>query len=53
MRKRIIAGNWKMFKTVQEAVDLVNGLKRELTDYFTVDIVVCRRSLISMQLRNF
>ncbi len=41
MRKKIIAGNWKMFKTVQAAVDLVNGLKRELTDYDAVDIVVC------------
>ncbi|NTV28929.1 MAG: triose-phosphate isomerase [Candidatus Omnitrophica bacterium] len=41
MRKKIIAGNWKMFKTVQEATQLVVGLKRELTDYVAVDIVVC------------
>lgn len=41
MRKKIIAGNWKMFKTVQDATQLVVGLKRELTDYLAVDIVVC------------
>jgi triosephosphate isomerase len=41
MRKKIIAGNWKMFKTVLEAVELVNGLKRELSDYSAVDVVVC------------
>jgi len=41
MRKKIIAGNWKMYKTVQEAEQLIVGLKRELTDYEKVDIVVC------------
>lgn len=40
-RRKIIAGNWKMNKTVAEAVDLVNGLKRELKDVKEVDIVVC------------
>lgn len=40
-RKLIIAGNWKMNKTVAEAVDLVNGLKRELAAVKEVDIVVC------------
>src|SRR5687768_15727745 len=40
-RKLIIAGNWKMNKTVAEAVDLVNGLKRELGTIKEVDIVVC------------
>ena len=40
-RKLIIAGNWKMNKTVAEAVDLVNGLKRELSAVKEVDIVVC------------
>jgi triosephosphate isomerase len=29
-RKLIIAGNWKMNKTVAEALDLVAGIKREL-----------------------
>lgn len=40
-RKLIIAGNWKMNKTVAEALDLVNGLKRELANVKEVDLVVC------------
>ncbi|MGC8742418.1 MAG: triose-phosphate isomerase [Verrucomicrobiia bacterium] len=40
-RRLIIAGNWKMNKTVAEALDLVNGLKRELAGVKEVDIVVC------------
>jgi triosephosphate isomerase len=40
-RKLIIAGNWKMNKTVAEALDLVTGLKRELASVKEVDIVVC------------
>src|SRR5206468_1691388 len=40
-RKLIIAGNWKMNKTVAEALDLVNGIKREVKDVKEVDIVVC------------
>src|SRR3974390_1669627 len=40
-RKLIIAGNWKMNKTVAEALDLVHGLKLELSGVKEVDIVVC------------
>jgi triosephosphate isomerase len=40
-RKLIIAGNWKMNKTAAEALDLVQGLKRELMAVKEVDIVVC------------
>jgi len=40
MRRPIIAGNWKMNNTINEAVELVNGLKRELADVNSVDIVV-------------
>lgn len=40
-RKLIIAGNWKMNKTVAEALALVNGIKREVKDVKEVDIVVC------------
>src|SRR6266404_980107 len=40
-RKLIIAGNWKMNKTVAEALDLVAGIKRELSHVKEVDIVVC------------
>jgi len=37
----IIAGNWKMNKTVAEALDLVRGLKLELANIKEVDLVVC------------
>ena len=40
-RKLIIAGNWKMHKTVAEALDLVGGIKRELVNVKEVDIVLC------------
>src|SRR5688572_33352429 len=40
-RKLIIAGNWKMNKTVAEALDLVKDLLRELANAKEVDIVVC------------
>src|ERR1035438_9932085 len=40
-RKLIIAGNWKMNKTVAEALDLVRNLKIDLANVKEVDIVVC------------
>ena len=40
-RKLIIAGNWKMNKTVAEALALVSNLKLELANIREVDIVVC------------
>jgi len=40
-RKLIVAGNWKMNKTVAESLDLVRSLKIELTNVKEVDIVVC------------
>ncbi len=40
MRRVIIAGNWKMNKTIAEAIELVNGLKRDLADIGNIDIVV-------------
>ena len=40
-RRLIIAGNWKMNKTVAEALDLVKGIKRELASVKEVDIVAC------------
>jgi len=40
-RKLIIAGNWKMNKTVAEALDLVADLKRPLASIKEVDIVIC------------
>jgi triosephosphate isomerase len=41
MRKYIIAGNWKMNKTIGEAIELSNGIKREVYDVTNVDIVLC------------
>jgi len=40
-RKLIIAGNWKMNKTVAEALALVSDLKLELANIREVDIAVC------------
>ena len=40
-RKLIIAGNWKMNKTVAEALTLVGDLKRDLMGVKEVDVVVC------------
>jgi triosephosphate isomerase (TIM) len=40
-RKLIIAGNWKMNKTVAEALALVADLTRDLDAVKEVDIVVC------------
>lgn len=40
MRKAIIAGNWKMNKTVEEAVKMVEELKPLVKDA-TCDVVVC------------
>ena len=39
-RKLIIAGNWKMNKTVAESLALVTDLKRDLANIKEVDIVV-------------
>ena len=43
MRKTIIAGNWKLYKTINEAIELANGLKRELfkANFSAVDVVLC------------
>ena len=41
MRRPIIAGNWKMNKNINEAIELANGIKRSLFDEDAVDIVLC------------
>ena len=41
MRKPFIAGNWKMNKTTNEAVELVASLKKNLLGFANADIVVC------------
>jgi len=40
MRKPFIAGNWKLHKTVGEALDLAGALKREAADIDDIDIVI-------------
>ena len=40
MRKPIIAGNWKMNKTIAEAIEFVNDIKGKLNDA-DVDVVIC------------
>jgi triosephosphate isomerase len=41
MRRPIIAGNWKMNKTIDQSLDLVTKLKSEVAKVNDVDIVVC------------
>ncbi len=41
MRKKIIAGNWKMNKTAAEAAALIAGIKKEIEGVTTVEVVVC------------
>ena len=41
MRKPLIAGNWKLNKTIKEATSLVTLLKRQITEFQHVDVVVC------------
>ncbi|NOY78880.1 MAG: triose-phosphate isomerase [Calditrichaeota bacterium] len=41
MRKKIVAGNWKMNLTLQEGLALVSALKSSLSDIQKSDVVVC------------
>lgn len=43
MRKTIIAGNWKMYKTISEAIELANGLVRTLfaLEGKDIEVVLC------------
>ena len=41
MRKPIIAGNWKMHKTIAETAELVSGLKAAVAGVTEVEVVVC------------
>jgi triosephosphate isomerase len=41
MRKPFIAGNWKMYKTIEEAVALVQALRAELDGVGGCDVAVC------------
>ena len=41
MRKPIIAGNWKMYKSFDEAIDFIDAIRNALPDKDKVDAVVC------------
>ncbi len=41
MRVPLIAGNWKMYKTIGEAVELVEALLRDLGDTTGREVLVC------------
>ncbi|MBI3998364.1 MAG: triose-phosphate isomerase [Armatimonadetes bacterium] len=41
MRTPLVAGNWKMNKTVREALELVGGLNTQLAGIEGVDVVIC------------
>lgn len=41
MRKPLVAGNWKLNKSIKEAVQLVTLLKRQVHETAQVDVVVC------------
>jgi triosephosphate isomerase (TIM) len=41
MRKPIMAGNWKMYKTASESVDFINALKPLLKDSRDCTVLVC------------
>jgi triosephosphate isomerase len=56
MRKPFIAGNWKMHKTVKEAIELVHELQPKIEEFNDVETVFCvpytSLSAVSQELRN-
>lgn len=45
MRKPIIAGNWKMNKTLQEAVNFASEVKQKIPSFESVESVICAPAL--------
>ena len=41
MRLPLLAGNWKMHKTIREAVDLVQGMEQQLNNELSREVLVC------------
>lgn len=41
MRKPVIAGNWKLNKTIKEAIEFATLLKRLITDFQDIEVVIC------------
>ncbi|WP_342598817.1 triose-phosphate isomerase [Psychrobacillus sp. FSL H8-0483] len=50
MRKPVIAGNWKMYKTLAEAKDFALQLKEKQVDSSKVEAVICAPALFLDQL---
>lgn len=50
MRKSIIAGNWKMYKTFSEAKEFIEEVKGLAPDADKVDSIICAPSLFLQQL---
>ncbi|GAB6282630.1 MAG: triose-phosphate isomerase [Ignavibacterium sp.] len=52
MRKKIIAGNWKMNNTLQESIGLINGIKSEINKFeLKCDVIICP-PFTSLQIAN-
>ncbi|MCK4857165.1 MAG: triose-phosphate isomerase, partial [candidate division Zixibacteria bacterium] len=41
MRKKLVAGNWKMNTTPEDAVALIEGIRAGLDNSETVEVVIC------------
>ncbi len=41
IRRPLIAGNWKMHKTIQEARNFALGLQEKVHDVTEMDMVIC------------
>jgi triosephosphate isomerase len=41
VRKKLIAGNWKMNKTLNESIELVEGILKKIKDYDDREILFC------------
>lgn len=52
MRKPIIAGNWKMNKTAEEATQFINAVKNEIPENDKVDAVVAAPTLFLASLKE-
>ena len=50
MRKRIIAGNWKMYKTVEEAKGFAEEVKGKVSVSDQVEAVICPPALYLSEL---
>ena len=44
MRKKIVAGNWKMNTTLQDGIDLANAVNESLlAEKPNCEVVICRK----------